>query len=72
MSFNTQVGTTPDKQCGRFVYSDLHVTGSGGTNFPTDCTGAPTAQEQALEFFFFDLSACVQDPGQPPPQPPVS
>jgi hypothetical protein len=72
MSFNTPVGLPPDQQCGRFVFSDLHVTNSGGNNFPTDCTGTPTAQEEALEFFFFDLSACIQDPQQPPPEPPIS
>jgi hypothetical protein len=64
-------GTT----CGRVVYSDFHVTLSGGTFFPTvankfECTtrGQPfTPQEAALVFMLFDLSSCVGANGQPPP-----
>jgi len=74
LSFNTPVGKEPDAQCGRVVYSDLHVASgddSGGT-FPSGCYGGGlTAQEKALEFLFFDLSACVQGPLDPPPSPPV-
>jgi hypothetical protein len=72
MSFNTPVGADPKNQCGRVVYSDVHVTGTGGENFPTACGTDPLSEaEKALEFLFFDLSSCIQDPNKPPPPPPV-
>lgn len=72
-SMNTPVGGA---ECGRMVYSDLHVsTGSGDTTkvpFPTGCAKNPlTAQEKALEFMLFDLSSCVQPDEQEPEAPPV-
>jgi hypothetical protein len=89
MTFNTPVGVAADAQCGRVVHTDLHVKaapaatgerkdtsepGTGGTPFPTGCTSMSlSAQEKALEFLFFDLSACVQpdtDMPVPPPVPP--
>jgi len=55
--------------CGKAVFSDLHAGGegniisilSGDNTLPGLCAGntALTAQEEALEFLFFDLSACV-------------
>ncbi len=82
MTFNTPVGTPADAQCGRAVFTDLHmnaaVNGAGGDNsdptkpFPTECkTNGMTPQAKALEFMFFDLSSCVQpDTGTPTPPPP--
>ncbi len=72
LTFNTpflDAGTTLEggakPQCGRVVFSDFHVTAGatdGGNRFPDTCAnGALTAQEKALEFMLFDLSACVQD-----------
>ena len=65
-TFNTPVGQTPDKQCGRVMFSDFHVsTGASGTGtFPASCsfgTGKPlTAQEKVLEFMLFDLTSCIK------------
>jgi hypothetical protein len=83
MSFLTPVGgltTAADagetnKYCGKAVFTDLH-TGSSITSsvasVPSGCSGAALSpQQDALEFLFFDLSACV-GPGDnvPPPPPP--
>ena len=75
-SFNTPVGATESAQCGKFVYSALHVsdsasTGSpgdpstGSTAFPTCCATrtALSAQEKAMEFMIFDMSACLTPTG---------
>lgn len=73
---NTPVGASDDKLCGKAAFSDLHVSSAGsgdttsGKPWPTECaTGDLTPQEKALEFLFFDLSACVQNDSQPPPPP---
>jgi hypothetical protein len=81
LSFNTPVGTAPDLQCGRVVFTDIHIqqslNGAGGDDsdptkpFPSGCkTNLSTPQLKALEFLFFDLSACVQ-PDTQQPQPPL-
>ncbi len=76
MSFNTPVGKPPTQQCGRAVFSDVHLSGSSDSStFPNEClsadpTGEYSTNEKALEFLFFDLSSCVQDNTKPPPPPP--
>jgi hypothetical protein len=73
-SFNTPVGAAASAQCGRGVYTDIHVSSgddSTGT-FPANCkTSGFTAQEKALLFLLFDLASCVQDENKPPEPPPV-
>jgi hypothetical protein len=64
-------GETPGHYCGKAVFSDLHAGGSPAGSIPSSCSGPPlTPQLKALEFLFFDLSACVSNDGQPPPPPP--
>jgi hypothetical protein len=81
MSFLTPIGGIPGVHpageanmpayCGKVVFTDLH-TSSGLTasamNIPGDCMSGPlTPQQAALEFLFFDLSACVAPDNQKPP-----
>lgn len=75
-SFGTPVeqpATGAPQYCGKVVMTDLHVfTGSGKKAFPSGCdlTKTASAQEKALEFMLFDLSACVQIDTVPPAAPP--
>jgi hypothetical protein len=79
ISFNTpvgppQAGNTWNGQCGRAVFSDVHLSGtSNNATFPAECmsagldpTGDHAVNEKALEFLFFDLSSCVQNEKNPP------
>jgi hypothetical protein len=80
-SFNTPVGVPVDNQCGRFVYTALHVgdaastgfpgdpTSSNGSSFPACCANrtALSPQEKALEFMIFDLSSCISNIDLPVP-----
>jgi hypothetical protein len=69
-SFNAPIGAMPDAQCGRMVFSDIHVSAGAGDasgDFPSACSNNPLSeQEKALIFMFFDLSACVIPDDQPP------
>jgi len=80
LTFNTPVESPAANQCGRVVFTDVHVSLGGGdsshpeTPFPQGCVSpipALTAQEKTLEFMFFDLSSCVQVETGTPTTPPI-
>jgi hypothetical protein len=80
LSFNTPIGgiatdageANGKQYCGKAVFTDLHAGGAPSGDVPGSCKAADlSAQEKALEYLFFDLSACVHDESKPPPNPPM-
>ena len=69
-SINTPVSTNPTNQCGRAIYSDVHLAEAPTGSFPGYCQNPNSSDhapnELALEFLFFDLASCVQNDTQPP------
>lgn len=69
MTFNTPLGQPEGSQCGRAVFSDVHVAGIT-TGFCQNPDPAYATNSNALEFLFFDLSSCVQNDTKKPITPP--
>ena len=61
--FSAPIEQPKDARCGKVVFTDMHVSGSGSTSstpFPDSCeTGPMTPQEKALAFMVFDITSCV-------------
>jgi hypothetical protein len=83
VSFSFETPLAAASKCGRVLFNDMHVSIGrvngiasypipGSKTFPADCSlGAPlSAEEKALEFQFFQLTACQLGGSSPPPPPP--
>jgi len=81
MSFETPLGAgancgTPGGR-GRVLYNGMHIAATRTSNatgtFPNNCNFAQalTPEEKALEYQFFQLTACELGGAPPPPPPPV-
>jgi hypothetical protein len=75
MSFNTPIGVPEEQVCGRAVYTNLHVSATESLDgekagFPANCEMRElSAQEKAVAFMLFDLSACVMNDDLEPKPP---
>jgi hypothetical protein len=75
LSFSSPLGAPEEAQCGRTVYTGLHVSATGADNpgapYPSGCEDRElSAQEKAIVFMLFDLSGCLI-PDNEIPRPPV-
>ena len=79
VSIETPILSSPDKSCGRIIFSDFHasVAAPVSMTFPGECDPVLTltAEEKALAFMLFDLTSCTgpkvaPPPLRPPPPPP--
>ena len=73
-SFFAPIGAPAKAQCGRMVFTDMHISGNDANRpnpaldlsapdkpFPSGCvTNYLSAQEKALIFLLFDLTNCLQ------------
>jgi hypothetical protein len=76
-TFNAPVSQPATAQCGRFVFTGVHVSSGTATSdpkktFPSSCLAHDLSnQEKAIEFMFFDLSSCLLPDSSIPTPPPV-
>jgi hypothetical protein len=63
LGFNTPVGTPEAAQCGKVLYTDVHLfNGSNPLDpFPNGCSTSSelSPRAKAMEFAFFDLASCI-------------
>ncbi len=74
VTVNTPVGLPPEKQCGRAVDLDAHVTLTAPDvlkSYPQDCGTTLRPGEEVLAFFFFDIASCIQEDTKDPEPPPI-
>jgi hypothetical protein len=76
ITMNAPVGEPADKQCGKLVHLDVHVTAENmlrpfPDSFPMGCGTTLNKAEHVLAFFIFDLAACIQEDMRPPMPPPI-
>jgi hypothetical protein len=73
LTVNMPAGVSSDKQCGRAVHIDGHVTLPiiWDQQYPAVCGSDLVNGEQALAFFLFDVAACIQDDWKPVIPPPI-
>jgi hypothetical protein len=76
ITMNTPVGQPAEKQCGKLVHLDVHVTAENMVrplpgSFPMGCGTTLNKAEHVLAFFIFDLAACIQEETKPPQPPPI-
>jgi hypothetical protein len=79
VTINTPVSASPDKQCGRVVDLDTHVTQVemptrqmpplSGVSSLDRCGTTLSKAEHVLAFMLFDLAACIQEDTRPPAPP---
>lgn len=80
-SFETPIGAAAGATCGRVIYNGMHVAQpripssaypTSSHTFPTSCdlSFGLTSEEKALEYQFFQLTACQLGGSVPPPPPP--
>ena len=67
MSFTTPLESPPESRCGKFVFSDMHVSAgddsASSIEYPEGCvTTDLSPQEKVLAFMIFDIASCVDAP----------